>query len=156
MSDLINPDDCFWTTAGKTQEQIRQDIIDIESIMQEAPEAECPIKHYKVGNLYAREMFIPAGTVVVGKIHAGESLSICSAGDISVMTELGVKRIKAPFTTEAMAGIKRVGFAHADTVWISIHETQLDNIEEIENELTVKSYNDLKIDSEVLLCHSEQ
>lgn len=156
MSELINNEECFWCVVDKSQEQIRADIQKIEEIMALAPAVETPIRHYKVGRLYAREMFIPAGTVVVGKIHSGESLSICSMGDISVMTELGVKRIKAPFTTEAMAGIKRVGFAHSDTVWVSIHETEAESIEDIEAELTVKSYNDLKLDSEVLLCHSEQ
>lgn len=156
MSELINQSDCFWLVEGKSQEQIRTDIQKIEELMSLAPSVETPIRHYRVGRLYAREMFIPAGTVVVGKIHAGESLSICSMGDISVMTELGAKRIQAPFTTEALAGIKRVGFAHSDTVWVSIHETDCETIEEIEAALTVKSYNDLQIDSEVLLCHSEQ
>jgi len=150
LPDPLN--DCFWLTAGKSQEELRASILNIEGMMHLVAGEDLPVKHYKIGNLYAREMFIPAGTVVVGKIHKGESISICSMGDISVMTELGAKRIKAPYTGEAMEGIKRVGFAHADTVWVSVHITALTDIDEIEQELTANNYEELRS----LLCHSEQ
>jgi hypothetical protein len=146
MSELIDTGECFFNVAEKSQEDLRKDIFDIERIILDHvgdgdPLADFPVKHYRIGNLYAREAFIPAGHMLVGKIHSGVSISVCSMGDISVMTELGVQRIKAPFTCTAEAGIKRVGYTHSDTIWISIHETDCENIEDLENELTDKSYN---------------
>jgi hypothetical protein len=149
MSELIDTGECFFNVAAKSQEDLRKDIFDIERILLDhvgdgCPPADLPIKHYRIGRLYAREVFIPAGTMLVGKIHSGESISVCSMGDISVMTELGAQRIKAPFTGTAEAGIKRVGYAHSDTIWISIHETDCENIEDLEDALTTLSYSDFK------------
>jgi hypothetical protein len=149
MSELIDTGECFFNVAEKSQEDLRKDIFDIERILLDhvgdgCPPADFPVKHYRIGRLYAREVFIPAGTMLVGKIHSGESISVCSMGDISVMTELGVQRIKAPFTCTAEAGIKRVGYAHSDTIWISIHETDCENIEDLEGALTTLSYSDFK------------
>jgi hypothetical protein len=76
--------------------------------------------HYFAGGLYAREITIPKGTCLTGKIHLFEHLNIISKGDISVMTDEGIKRIVAPATIVSKPGIKRVGYAHEDTVWTTI------------------------------------
>lgn len=77
-------------------------------------------RHWFAPGIYARELLIPAGTCLTGKIHRHEVLNIC-VGDISVLTEDGVKRMTGHHTLVSPAGIKRVGFAHADTLWTCIH-----------------------------------
>ena len=77
--------------------------------------------HWFAPGIYARELRIPAGTCLTGKIHKGPHLNIISAGRISVLTEHGVVTLEAPCTLKSDAGIKRIGFAHTDTVWTTIH-----------------------------------
>ncbi len=93
---------------------------------------EMPPKHYLLNGVYTRELFIPAGTLLTGKIHTTAHQSIMLYGDISVMTEDGMKRINEPCIITSMSGMKRAGYTHADTVWITIHATDLTDIEQIE------------------------
>lgn len=93
--------------------------------------------------LYAREIFIPKGTVLIGKIHRHSDITICNSGHITILTENGAKRIKPPFTSISAVGIKRVGFAHEDTVWTNIHATNERDLDRLEEELYAKDYDEL-------------
>jgi hypothetical protein len=126
-----------------THSGVREKIDHLEAEMMKLPQLEIPPVHYFAKGLYAREIFIPAGTLLTGKIHKTEHLNIVSKGDISVVTESGIKRIVAPLTMVSQPGTKRVGYAHADTVWTTIHpnisnERDLDKLEE---ELIALSYD---------------
>jgi len=94
-----------------------------------------PLRHFIHGGVYAREMMIPKGVVLTGKIHLVDHIFTLSQGDLSVMTDDGIKRIQAPYTFEVRAGIKKIGFAHSDVICTTYHSTSLTNIEEIEKEL---------------------
>jgi hypothetical protein len=98
-----------------------------------------PVHHFAKG-LYAREIFIPKGTLLTGKIHKDEHLNIVCKGEISVLTEQGPQRIKAPCTIISKPGTKRVGYAHEDTVWITVHATQETEVEKIDESLVVDTY----------------
>lgn len=97
-----------------------------------APLLEIPVTHYFSQGVYAREMRVAAGTVVVGKIHKFEQLNILSQGRVRVQTEKGVEVLEAPFTMVAPAGAKRVFYAETDAVWTVIHGTDETDIEKIE------------------------
>ena len=110
-----------------------------EAIKRELPLLDLPVKHYFSQGVYARELFIPKGTVLTGKIHKYQQLNIMSQGDLSVLTEDGVKRVKAPFTIVSPPGTKRVAYAHEDTVWTTIHGTELTDVDEIESAFIAQS-----------------
>lgn len=94
----------------------------LEAEMREQPQVEMPPTHLFSPGVYARQIVIPAGTLLTGKIHLHDHLNIVSAGEISVWTEAeGVRRIRAPFSFIAKAGTRRLGYAHAETVWTTIH-----------------------------------
>jgi hypothetical protein len=100
---------------------------------------ELPTTHKVFGGMYVRELTIPEGFVLTGKIHLEDHFCILTKGDLSVMTDEGMKRIQAPCTFEAKAGIKKIGFAHDDVIFATIHKTDLTDIEEIEKALFVDS-----------------
>lgn len=112
-------------------------IMRLESEMARLPQATFETTHHFSHGIYAREIFIPAGSLLTGKIHATDHISIVSRGDISVLTEGGIERIKAPATIVSKAGMKRVGYAHADTVWTTIHGTHETDLKKLEVELIV-------------------
>lgn len=93
---------------------------------------EIPVRHYFSNGVYAREITIPKGTVLTGKIHKYANLNIMSKGEMSVLTEDGVVRVKAPFTIVSPPGTKRIAYAHEETVWTTIHGTEETSLERIE------------------------
>lgn len=93
---------------------------------------ELPVTHHFAPGIYARELSIPAGYAIVGKIHKYPQLNILSKGEMSVLTEDGVKRVAAPFHVVSPAGTKRVALAHTDCVWTTIHQTHETDLEKIE------------------------
>lgn len=94
---------------------------------------------------YARSLTIPAGTLIVGKIHKEPCFNFVERGEISVLTEEGEKTITAPAFFPSAAGVKRVGLAHSDTVWITVHVTDLTDLAALERELTADSYEDYQL-----------
>ena len=61
---------------------------------------------------------------------------------MSVLTDDGVITVSAPYTLVAQPGAKRAFFVHEDCVWTTICGTDHTDIDTIEDELTVGSYQD--------------
>lgn len=113
---------------------MRDKVNALETAILTLPQVEMPLTHHFAPGIYAREMFVPKGGVLTGRVHKFTHLSIMSKGDLSVVTEDGVIRVQAPFTLVAPAGTKRAMYAHEDTVWTVIlptTETDVDKIEEL-------------------------
>lgn len=105
----------------------------LESAMRAHGEVEIPVKNYFSKGVYAREIFIPKGTTLTGKVHKYENLNIMSKGDMSVLMEDGsVQRVQAPFTVVSPPGTRRAAYAHEDTIWTTIHGTEETDLEKIE------------------------
>lgn len=94
--------------------------------------AKLGMKHSFTDGIYAREMTIPAETMVVGKIHKHRHHNFLLKGEILVATaERGVEHLKAPLMIVSEPGTQRVGYALTETVWTCIHKNE-DNIEDLE------------------------
>jgi hypothetical protein len=113
----------------------REQIEALEAELKKLEQVEVRTRHYFAHGLYAREILIPKGMLLTGRVHKHEHLNIVSQGDITVWTEEGMKRVQAPFTIVSKPGCKRVGLAHEDTVWTTIHSCVETDLEKIELEL---------------------
>lgn len=103
-----------------------------EAEMLKHPQVEIPTKHHFSYGVYAREIFIPKGVILTGKIHKYTQFNILVQGEMSVLVGEVVQRIKAPFTVASEAGTKRIAMAHEDCIWITIHGTHETDIDKIE------------------------
>lgn len=110
----------------------------LEKAMRDYEQVEIPVKHHFAHHSYAREITIPAGTLATGKIHKYSQINIIAKGDVSVTTENGVLRIKAPYVLVSPPGTKRAVFAHKETVWITVHGTDETDVEKIEQKFIAK------------------
>lgn len=110
----------------------------LEAIILTAPQTDLQTQHKLSGGMYARTIFIPAGTVLTGATHKKDHINVM-IGDITVSTDDGMRRLTGFNVLETKAGMKRVGFAHADTHWTTVSRTDLTVIEDIEDELVVES-----------------
>jgi hypothetical protein len=102
---------------------------------------EAPLVHYFSEGLYAREMTIPAGAMLTGKIHKTEHICVISKGDITFFDQNGgARRVKAPYTFVSKPGARRAGYAHEETVWTCFHVTPERDLEKLE-ELLIEKYD---------------
>lgn len=134
---------------------IRQKICTLEASMLALDGAvtEIDTTHRFSNGVYAREVFIPKGMLLTGKIHKTEHLNIISKGEVSVLTEFGSKRMVAPCTFVSDAWTKRVVYAHEDTIWTVLHATESTDLDEIEAQVISKNYDELEaIENSVLLA----
>lgn len=95
------------------------------------------LEHHFADGVYGRELFVPAGSLITGKIHRHSTLNVLVQGDITVTTPEGLKRIQAPAVFVSPAGTKKVGFAHTDVRWLNVHPTKLKDLAAIEAKFIV-------------------
>lgn len=118
------------------------EILQIEQEILKRPQIECPVTHYHIDGVYVRSMFIPAGTILTGKIHNFESMAILAQGTIRVTNGTDSYILAAPHIMVDKPGVKRLGYAETDVTFITIHRTDNIEIEAIENELVSKSFEE--------------
>jgi|CXWL01.1.fsa_nt_gi quercetin dioxygenase-like cupin family protein len=116
-------------------------LVDLENHIKAMPQVDLKVEHFNIRGVYVRSLFIPAGHVLTGAIHNHECINIVAMGDISVTDGDNETRLKAGFISVSKAGTKRAGYAHEDTVFITVHRTDLTDIAEIENDLVSKDYD---------------
>lgn len=115
------------------------------------------VKHYFTDTgLYAREMILPAGSIVSGKIKKHEHISIISAGFCTEVTEAGVNHIHAPCTMVSRPDTKRIVLAHETTVWTTVHFTTETDLAKVEEQLISKQYLKLPPMAEQLNLFGEE
>ena len=103
----------------------------------------CPLTHTFTDGMYVRQIFMPKGMLIVSKIHKYEHPYFILSGDVSVLTEDGVVRLKAPYSGITKAGTKRVLYIHEDTVWTTIHRTNSKDLKKIEKKIIAKSFDEV-------------
>ena len=128
---------------SKTVEERRADMYKLEEQVLALPQLDLKPVHYFAKGMYARELFMPAGSVITGKIHKQEHLVIISSGTVSISTENGTQLIQGPATFVAPGGSKRAFFAHTDTLFTVIHSTQAKTVEAAEAELVTNNYEEV-------------
>ncbi len=117
--------------------------------------ANCPLKHHFTDGIYTREIFMPAGTVCVGKIHRHEHPNFLMKGKVTVVTEEGgIEELQAPRFMISPAGTQRALYIHEDCVWVTVHNNpdNLTDLKELEELIIAKSFDEITdvIESEVL------
>jgi len=139
--------------------KVREGVINLQEAIESGIESgdfekdQSTLKHYfapvvdEYGcGTYAREIHLPKGSLVVGKIHRHSHINIISKGVVSVVTEYGKKYYTAPCTFVSEVGLKRAVLVEEDTIWTTVHLTQHlgeDKLAEIESEVIAETYEEI-------------
>jgi len=107
-----------------------------------------PVKHSFADGCYIREIFNPAGELLVTKIHKKEHPFFLMKGKMSILTENGVKHIQAPHHGITKPGTKRIIYTHTDCVFVTVHATDKTDVDEIEKEVIANDFTDPAISLE--------
>lgn len=98
------------------------------------------LRHTFAPGSYARQLLIPEGTLVVGKIHKHAHLNMLMMGVALVATEDGIQEYTAPYVFTSLPGTKRVVAALTDVLWVTVHVTNETDLEKIEAEIIAPTY----------------
>lgn len=118
---------------------LREKVNALEDIMRAMPQVDLPVKHHFSQGVYGRELLIPKGVTLTGKIHKYSQLNVLVSGELSVLTEDGIKRVKPPFIVVSPPGTKRIAYAHEDSIWLTVHGTEETDLEKIEDKFIAQS-----------------
>ncbi len=104
----------------------------------------CPLTHRFTDGIYVREIMIPAGTPLVGKIHRHDHPNFLMSGTVRMITEDGPEEITGPKVMISKAGVKRALFAVTDLVWVTVHHnpTNTQDLKKIEKFVIADSYEE--------------
>lgn len=119
MNDVMERDNTQVSTSMK--DIIRAVEAKIKAMPESLGKDPFPLTHSFAKGVYIREIRIPKGYFVVGSLHKDTYFNCILSGDMSVITEDGLKRVKGPCWNIAPAGTKRFGYSHEDTVWVTAH-----------------------------------
>lgn len=101
------------------------------------PQTEMPLKHHFAPGLYMREIFMPAETVVIGRIHKTEHFNILVKGSCLIVNDDGSREVlRAPMVFVSKAGVQKVLLILEDTIWMTTHVTDETDVEKLEEMLT--------------------
>lgn len=121
-------------TRGRPILSMRQKVDRLEKSMYAMPQAECPVRHHFAQGMYAREMTISKGTVVVGAVHKVENFLIVSKGKLEFVIDAGTQKVEAPAILIVKPGQKNAVHALEDSVLTNFYptsETDLDKLTEM-------------------------
>jgi len=126
----------------------REDILAMEEFLKTTEGAmigdndTCPVTHTFADGMYVREIFIPAGMFIVGKIHKHSHPNFLLSGIVRVVTEFSSEDIIGPKSIISKAGTKRALYAITDLVWVTVHlnPTNTQDLQDLEEEIIAPSY----------------
>lgn len=104
----------------------------------------CPLEHSFADGIYCRQITIPAGLFVVGKIHKDDHPIFLLSGEIILVTEDGQRRLKGPCSIISSPGAKRAAYAVTEVVWTTVHPnpTNTQDLGKLEDIIIAKSYDE--------------
>ena len=101
-----------------------------------------PLKHSFSEGVYIREMFMPKGGLVIGKLYKISHTWFLLSGELEVATDEGNNYYIGPCYVNAPEGTKRVLSAITDVVFVNVYPNpnNITDIDTLEDMLTCPSY----------------
>lgn len=117
-----------------TKEHIR--VYELEQQIKNLPQAPMPTVNDFIPGVYARTMYLLAGTCLTGEIHSTESFFVMRSGLLAVTTDGGEKLLGPGDMLKSSPGSKRAGLAFTDCVLTEFFH----NPEELRDETDIRKF----------------
>lgn len=138
----------------------RESVGRLEAAMLEQTECVDPdalTDHWFCEGVYVRQLRIPKGYTVTGKIHRHACINILLQGSIRIaLTDGSQTTMHAPHIFISEPGEKKAGFALEDTLWLNVHATEETDLQKIEEQLIVPSYEALEAEQAAALMEPSE
>ena len=111
-------------------------VADLQRVMTDMPQYVPETEHYFADGMYCRLVKRAAGVLIVGKVHKREHFYMVVQGAVAVIQDGAERRVyEAPSIIVSRPGTKRAVLAIEDSVCLTVHRTDLTDLDEIEAEL---------------------
>ena len=114
---------------------MRQKVQTLQDVISQLPQYEPETKHTFYGGMYCREVWRPAGVIIVGKVHKKEHFYLVVSGTVAITTDEGVKSVTGPTLLCSTPGTKRAVYAETDALCMTFHVVDAKTVEDAEQEL---------------------
>jgi len=107
-------------------------------------ECDYQLVEYLNGGMYGRQITVPENALITGRIYLFDHMEIMLSGEISILSaDGGVTHYEGYNVIEAKAGKRQAGFAHKETVWLTLNQAP-DSIplSELLNYTSVETYEE--------------
>ena len=132
-------------TKQPDSDDMRSAIFRMEDRMLQEQQVDIPIINRFAEGLYSREMIVEPGVLWTGMVHKQQHIGILLEGRMIVPDgKGGSEEIAAPRVEISEPGIKRVGYVLERVRWITVHATELTDVEEIEETLVTNDPREAK------------
>jgi hypothetical protein len=103
-----------------------------------------PLKHHFAPGVYIREIFIPKGTVLTGRIHLHEHFCILVSGHVICADEIGTVELQGFNLFTSRPRTKRAITVLEDCVFLTVHPREDDetDVETLEARYVVNTYEE--------------
>jgi hypothetical protein len=99
------------------------------------PQVKLGLLHLFSVGYYARVLTIPAGTLLIGKVHKVTHAYSLVSGTMRITEGSDVYEVTGPSNGRSLAGTQRVGVALTECKYMTIHQTNKTTLAEIEAEV---------------------
>jgi hypothetical protein len=110
----------------------------VEQYLMSQEQAECPVHHYFGPGVCIRELFVPAGSLVLSHKHKEQTMNILLKGKAAVVINDEVRVIEGPYIFVSEPG-RKLGYAIEDVVWQNVLATDETDPERIEDMFVEKT-----------------
>jgi len=100
------------------------------------------VTNHLVDGLYVRELLIPKGSFIISRVHKRALVNIISTGKVVVVDSNGINEYTAPSTFISKSGTQRIVIAIEESVWNTVHKTDVTDTDDLVNDLTSDNYSD--------------
>lgn len=114
----------------------REKVARLATHMLQQEQLPAPVTHHFAPGIYLREIFMPAGAVVIGKIHKTEHLNILVKGACYLIhDDFSCEELRAPMTFVSKPGVQKVLYILEDMIWMTPHVTGETDLVKLEADL---------------------
>lgn len=119
----------------KSTAQQRVDLL--HHALTKLPAVECPLTHRFTPGMYAREILMPAGSIVISLVHRTEHPHVMLSGCMLLWTEEGgLVELSGGHVGITKPGTRRVAYMVSDCRFVTFHATSETDLVKLEAELT--------------------
>lgn len=111
----------------------------VEENLLHLPQIGMPLTHRFAPGVYLREIFMPAGTFVIGHEHKTEHFNIVLTGRARVLVDGVVREVGAGEVFVSKPGVRKVLYILENMRWQTVHPTDETDISKLEELLIIKS-----------------
>lgn len=116
----------------------------------DAVQLELEPEHLFAPGLYVRILHMPAGSVIVSKIHKTEHFCLAVDGRVTVVIGEAREEVVGPRLMRTLPGTQRALYVHEPATWITFHPidtAETGDVDAIEQRIIARDWDDPELDA---------